>query len=152
MSYRTVYGEEIILNVLPADKVQAVEKFRMSTFDGISWTCTVNSMAKTGTVLDYYYSVVKNGVEVRREWLVEPHKLVMTSMKGVSYTIYDRWIDNPEDSYMYSSAMTECIAARKRQEAKPVEFSKTLKLKVRAPQLRSKDRLAILGDIKQLGN
>ena len=30
MSYRTVYGEEIILNVLPADKVQTVEKFRMS--------------------------------------------------------------------------------------------------------------------------
>ena len=141
-----------MLNVLSDDNASTVEQFRMSTSDGNLWTCTINSMAKTGTVLNYYYSVVKNGVEVRREWLVEPHKLVMTSKKGINYNIYDRWIDNPEDSYMYSSAITECIAARKRQDAKAVEYSKTLKLKVRAPQLRSKERLAILGDIKQLGN
>ena len=151
LSYNTVYGEEIMLNIMSGDNAQTVEKFKMATFDGSTWICTVNSLVKPGAVVNYYYSVVKNGIEVRREWLVEPHRLTMTSVKGINYTIFDNWIDIPEDSYLYSSAVTECVAARKKVAPKSVDYSKTLKIKVRAPQLRGHERLAIMGEIAELG-
>ena len=101
LSYNTVYGEEIMLNIMSGDDASTVEKFKMATRDGNTWTCTVNSLAKPGATLNYYYSVVKNGIETRREWLVEPHQLVMTSVKGINYNVHDNWIDIPEDSYLY---------------------------------------------------
>ena len=151
LSYNTVYGEEILLNIMSGDNASTVEQFKMSTQDGVSWSCSVNSLAKPGNVVNYFYSVAKNGVEVRREWLVEPHRLILTSVKGVNYIVNDNWIDIPEDSYLYSSAVTECVAARKKATPKSVDYSKTLKLKVRAPQLRGNERLAILGEIAELG-
>ena len=151
LSYNTVYGEEIMLNIISGDDASTVEKFKMATRDGNTWTCTVNSLAKPGATLNYYYSVVKNGIETRREWLVEPHQLVMTSVKGINYNVHDNWIDIPEDSYLYSSAVTDCVAARKKGTLKPVDYSKTLKIKVRAPQLRSNERLAVMGEIAELG-
>ncbi len=151
LSYNTVYGEEIMLNIMSGDDASTVEKFKMATRDGNTWTCTVNSLAKPGATLNYYYSVVKNGIETRREWLVEPHQLVMTSVKGINYIVHDNWIDIPEDSYLYSSAVTDCVAARKKGTLKPVDYSKTLKIKVRAPQLRSNERLAVMGEIAELG-
>ena len=151
ISYRTVFGEELVLNIVPDNNATAKEQFKMTTLNGSEWSCSVNSMAKPGAVVNYFYSVMKNGVEVRKEWAVESHRLTLTAVKGVSYTIYDNWIDNPEDSYMYSSAITECLAARKKVEAKAVEYSKTVKVKVRAPQLRGNERLAIMGNIKELG-
>ncbi|MGM9697422.1 MAG: 4-alpha-glucanotransferase [Prevotella sp.] len=151
LSYHTVYGEEILLNIMSGDNASTVEQFKMSTQDGVSWSCSVNSLAKPGNVVNYFYSVAKNGVEVRREWLVEPHRLILTSVKGINYIVNDNWIDIPEDSYLYSSAVTECVAARKKATPKSVDYSKTLKLKVRAPQLRGNERLAILGEIAELG-
>ena len=151
LSYNTVYGEEILLNIMSGDNASTVEQFKMSTQDGVSWSCSVNSLAKPGNVVNYFYSVAKNGVEVRREWLVEPHRLILTSVKGVNYIVNDNWIDIPEDSYLYSSAVTECVAARKKATPKSVDYSKTLKLKVSAPQLRGNERLAILGEIAELG-
>ena len=86
LSYNTVYGEEIMLNIISGDDASTVEKFKMATRDGNTWTCTVNSLAKPGATLNYYYSVVKNGIETRREWLVEPHQLVMTSVTTTGLT------------------------------------------------------------------
>ena len=66
--------------------------------------------------------------------------------------MYDHWIDIPEDSYLYSTAFTECVAARKLRTSKSTEFPKTVCLKVRAPQLRNNERLAIIGGGEVLGN
>ena len=151
LSYRTVFGEEIVLNIIQDGNKAQTEKYKMVTYDGMTWSCNVNSLAKPGASIEYYYAVMKNGSETRREWLVEPHRLVLTSTKGINYSVYDNWIDIPEDSYLYSSAVTDCIAARKKTTAKKVDYAKTLKVKVRAPQLRNNERLAILGDIKELG-
>ena len=53
---------------------------------------------------------------------------------------------------MYSTAFTECVAARELHMGKETEFAKTVKLKVRAPQLRNNERLAIIGSGEALGN
>ena len=81
-----------------------------------------------------------------------PHRLEIIAPKANRYTVYDHWLDIPEDSYMYSSAFTDCVAARNRKMSDQSSFSKTVRLKVRAPQLRSNERLALLGKGETLGN
>ena len=71
--------------------------------------------------------------------------------KATRYVVYDHWIDIPEDAYMYSSAFTECVAAHKRALSTKSEYQRTIRLKVRAPQLRMGEKLAIVGESESLG-
>ena len=149
LEYQTTFGEELVLNVLSEKKV---EQHKMSTLDGLHWTCELNKTMKASVYMDYYYSVYRGDQEMRHEWLTEPHRLEFAAIRGIRYTIYDHWIDIPEDSYMYSSAITECVAARKHKMSELEEYGKTIRLKVRAPQLRGNERLALLGGGEALGN
>ena len=153
IEYQTSFGEELVLNILSGEKTsQKVEQHKMTTLDGLHWSCELSKSVKTSTFIDYYYSVQRGDEEARHEWLVEPHRLEFAAIRGIHYTIYDHWIDIPEDSYMYSSAFTDCVSARKRGMSEQKEFGKTVRLKVRAPQLRSNERLAIVGGGPALGN
>ena len=153
IEYQTSFGEELVLNILSGEKTsQKVEQHKMTTLDGLHWSCELSKSVKTSVFIDYYYSVQRGDEEARHEWLVEPHRLEFAAIRGIHYTIYDHWIDIPEDSYMYSSAFTDCVSARKRGMSEQKEFGKTVRLKVRAPQLRSNERLAIVGGGPALGN
>ena len=153
IEYQTSFGEELVLNILSGEKTsQKVEQHKMTTLDGLHWSCELSKSVKTSAFIDYYYSVQRGDEEARHEWLVEPHRLEFAAIRGIHYTIYDHWIDIPEDSYMYSSAFTDCVSARKRGMSEQKEFGKTVRLKVRAPQLRSNERLAIVGGGPALGN
>ena len=149
LDYHTTFGEQLVLNILNDNK--GTERLPMSTIDGEHWFVNISRTVKTGTHIDYYYSVCIDNEEKRHEWLVEPHRLEFAAVKGTSYIIYDHWIDIPEDAYLYSSAFTDCIAARKREMSTETEFACTIRLKVRAPQLRAHERLAIVGAPEYLG-
>ena len=149
LEYQTTFGEELVLNILSDKKV---EQHKMTTLDGLHWTCELTKTLKANVFTDYYYSVYRGDQETRHEWLTEPHRLEFAAIRGIRYTIYDHWIDIPEDSYMYSSAITECVAARKRKMSEMEEYGKTIRLKVRAPQLRGNERLALIGGVEALGN
>ena len=149
LEYQTTFGEELVLNILSEKKV---EQYKMATLDGLHWSCELSKSIKASAYTDYYYSVYRGDLETRHEWLTEPHRLEFAAIRGIRYTIYDHWIDIPEDSYMYSSAITECVAARKRKMSDLEEYGRTVRLKVRAPQLRGNERLAILGSGEALGN
>jgi 4-alpha-glucanotransferase len=149
LEYQTTFGEELVVNILSGDKT---ETHKMGTLDGLHWTCELSKTVKTGTQIDYYYSVMRGDETARTEWIVEPHHLEFVANKGERYTVYDHWLDIPEDSYLYSTAFTECVAARERKKSKPTSFAKTIRLKVRAPQLRNFERLAIIGGGEALGN
>ncbi len=153
IEYQTSFGEELVLNILSEDKaLHKVEQHKMITLDGSHWSCELTKSVKTSAYIDYYYSVYKCDEETRHEWLTEPHRLEFAAIRGIHYTIYDHWLDIPEDSYMYSSAFTECVSARKRGMSELQENGKTVRLKVRAPQLRSNERLALIGGGQTLGN
>ncbi|MBP5409957.1 MAG: 4-alpha-glucanotransferase, partial [Prevotella sp.] len=124
----------------------------MSALDGTHWSYQLTKTAKPGTYIDYYYSVYRGDDETRHEWLVEPHRVEFAAQKGTCYTIFDHWIDIPEDAYLYSSAFTDCIMACQRELSMPTEFERTVRLKVRAPQLRIGQQLAIVGACDALGN
>ena len=150
LEYQTTFGEELALNIL--EENGKTEQHKMGTHDGLHWTCDLSRTAKAGTYIDYYYSVYRGEEEYRHEWLVEPHRLEFAAVKGSCYVVYDHWLDIPEDSYLYSSAFTECVFARERKMSTDESFNRTVRLKVRAPQLRADERLAIIGGCEVLGN
>ena len=138
-----------MLNILAEGKT---EQHKMGTLDGLHWMCELSKNVRTDKCIDYFYSVVRGEQQARTEWLTEPHRLELVAAKGARYTVYDHWLDIPEDSFLYSSAFTECVAAREKKSSKETHFDKTVRLKVRAPQLRNFERLAILGDCQALGS
>ena len=149
LEYQTTFGEELVLNILKENG--KVEQHKMGTLNGLNWTCTINH-GKACTYVDYYYSVYRGDEEYRHEWLVQPHRLEFSATKATRYIVYDLWIDIPEDSYFYSSAFTDCVFARECRLSKEADYSRTVRLKVRAPQLRGNERLAVIGGGETLGN
>ena len=149
IEYRTIYGEQLVLNIIEGGKTV---QYRMDTTDGQRWSVHLNKqrLAK-GTVLNYFYSVDCDGSEQRHEWLTEPHRLEINVEKANNYNIYDRWISMPEDAYLYSSAFTDCVNRREAQELKATAYKKTVRIKVRAPQLRAGETLAVIGGCESLG-
>ena len=149
IEYQTTFGENLVLNIQQED--EKVVGHKMSTFDGCHWFVEITNKLKVGTVLKYYYSVLRGEAELRHEWMVEAHQLELVGKKTDHYTVYDHWIDIPEDAYLYSSAFTDCVIP---SECKPCSQSnnvRTLIIKVRAPQLRIGERLAMVGEPAVLG-
>ncbi|MBQ9356303.1 MAG: 4-alpha-glucanotransferase, partial [Prevotella sp.] len=122
----------------------------MQTNDGQHWYCELTS-SKHPDYFDYYYSVCRGEQVMRTEWLAEPHRLELAAKNGSRYVVYDHWLDIPEDAYLYTSAFTDCVMARERQMSTKSEFERTIRLKVRAPQLRQNECLAIVGAPTYLG-
>lgn len=150
IDYKTRFGEELVLNIVNEG---SEAKYRMITTDGERWTYKLSLPAqKRQPVLTYYYEVERGGRSVRREWTTIRHTLELTAVHGAHYTVFDRWSDIPEDSYLYSSAFTDCIRGRKLEVLQPSSYRSTVRLVVRAPQLRGDDRLAVIGKGDGLGN
>ena len=152
VEYQTSFGEDLVLNILPAEQDGKLTQHKMTTLDGCHWFVEITKNPKPGTFIDYYYSLRRGDDELRHEWLVEPHRLEFAAQKGARYMVYDHWIDIPEDAYMYSSALTDCIMANQRELSTTTEYERTVRLKVRAPQIRIGEQLAIVGDCDALGN
>lgn len=150
LSYNTVFGEGLVVNLIKGDNPDDVVRQKMNTVNGNEWSCYVNAPEGTETVR-YYYSVEKNGVPSRQEWQLQPHCIKVSATKSESFTAYDRWNDIPEDAYMYSSAITECVSKRAKSKIVKTTSSQAIIIKVKAPQLRATDRLAIIGGNKALG-
>ena len=149
LEYRTNPNE--VLQLCIRNGEQSIEYVDMTTLDGLHWTCELQRQVTTGEYMDYYYQVTDGERVLRHEWLVEPHRLDYVAVNGRQYVAFDHWIDIPEDSYMYSSAFTECVMARKHEPSAKSGFARTVCLKVRAPQLRQDERLAVVGAAEYLG-
>jgi len=150
VEYQTSYGEQLVLHICKT--CAEADVFHMNTLDGYHWWYEQNGNHKAGDTLDYYYSVERDGRPEREEWRVATHRLELAGERAIQYIIYDHWLDIPENSYRYSSAFTDCVAKHKPARSKKTDFGKTIRLKVRAPQLRSNERLALLGAGKALGS
>lgn len=147
IEYKTVYGENLVLN-LNMDNEEVPNS--LGTTDGLHWSCDLDVTPKTKNIT-YYYSVERDGVCIKKEWQVVKHQLNVTAERANDYTIYDHWRDIPEDSYLYSSAFTDCINHQQLAEVKDNTFAKTIRLIVRAPQLREGERLVLIGSDPLVG-
>ena len=152
--YGTSFGEELVMNLITGvtDGIKQSTPYRMRTVNGREWTCNLKLDLQKGTYIDYYYSVVRGEDNVvRREWQTQPHRLEINALRGDNIIVYDHWIDIPEDSYLYSSAFTDCIRRRKTTPVALSDYPVTARLKVRAPQLSGKQKLMIVGNESSLG-
>lgn len=147
LEYETIFGEEVMLNLVGNE---GVKTHRMATFDGKDWCCDLR-LSKTDSTLSYYYNVTGRDNNNRNEWQIVKHVLDLTCAKATEYTIYDHWNGMPEDSYLYSSAFTDCINHQEPEQMKDTTYAQTLQLTVRAPQLRDGERLAVIGAHPSLG-
>ena len=152
LDYRTAYGEQLVLNV--TDGLQQTARHPMTTTDGQRWTLELNQNLTAVGTIDYYYSVERDDRVVRSEWTVVAHRLILNPVDQME--VNDRWVDIPDDAYLYSSAFTDCVAGRQRSEGSmspklATATSRLLTLKVRASQLRSHERLVIVGAPLYLG-
>ena len=154
IDYQAAFGEELVLNIVQpeAGGGHKTSSYRMSSDGASRWTCDIRRKFADKDFIDYYYAVERDGEQTRHEWLVAMHRLELRGEMGVNYTVYDHWIDTPEDSYLYSSAFTDCIATHEQALAPESHYPITVCLKVRAPQLRSGERLAIVGEDGVLGS
>lgn len=153
INYDTIFGEELVLNIIHHGKEHdkdSVSQYRMGTIDGHHWNYQMNAQKECDSI-DYFYSIDNSGTEKRHEWTTIPHRLELNARKANTYHIYDKWIALPEDSYLYSSAFTDCINRRSLTTLKESQASKVVRLVVRAPQLKSNQRLVVTGADDVLG-
>ena len=153
IDYQTYYGQDLVLNIITGQHNGAHEasQYRMRTADGYHWEVEVKKDAKPGTQVDYFYSIFRGDNEERREWGVMNHRLEFNAERGLNYRVYDHWSDLPEDAYLYTSALADCIVGKKLTKARLNNYNKAVTLKVRAPQLGASDELYLSGAEPALG-
>ena len=141
IEYRTNWGEEIVLCL-------GGKRYPLAyTSEGL-WEGIVARVALEKTS-EYGYEVVRDGQTVRTEW--KKHIFVLPEgAEPKTLTVYDRWIDRPEDSPFYSSAFTNAIFGRPAEKAKKAPKGANALIKVAAPALRPNEVLALAGSGKAL--
>lgn len=151
IQYNTRFGESLLIHLTYGSEGKE-HVYGMNTLDGKTWTCqTETAEGGKEDVISYYYSVDNAGREERHEWKTITHRLELNNSKTRHMTVYNRWADIPHDSYLYSSAFTDCVNRRPATPVQPCHYDKTLRLIVRAPQMLSGQRLAVTGRGKALG-
>ena len=149
IQYKTVFGEELLLNIASGEAGDRT--IAMSTADGLTWTCQIEAK-KSEKRLDYFYSV-RNCCGIKcSEWKTVTHRLDLNTKASQHIIVEDCWHEIPCDTYLYSSAFTDCVNRRAEGSVKPLAYDKALRLIVRAPQLHSGARLALTGKGAVLGN
>lgn len=149
IQYKTAFGEELLLNVEGQD--ESADSVLMFTRDGLNWSCDIDVPEDT-TKVSYYYSVRNYRGIKRTEWKMMKHLLYLNATAAKRYVVHDRWHDIPCDTYLYSSAFTDCVNRRAEGKVTPTDLPRVLRLVVRAPQLRIGSRLTFLGAGDFLGN
>lgn len=150
LKYDTEFGQDLRLNIIGGASSETTS-YGMTTGDGRTWLCDIE-MEKIPERIDYFYSLDNSGREERHEWQTVTHRLELNATKAKEYTVYNSWTDIPYDSYLYSSAFTDCVNRRHHESLPKSEYDKTLRLIVRAPQLRKGEHLYIAGESSCLGN
>lgn len=155
LQYDTVFGQDLRLNIMgettaKGDRASENTVYAMTTVDGKMWQCEIE-LEKAPKSINYFYSIDKWGKEERKEWQTVTHRLDMNVPNASEYKIYNRWTDIPYDSFLYSSAFTDCVNRRHHEAVPTIKYEKTLRLIVRAPQLRKGERLYVTGESSCLG-
>lgn len=136
LNYQTTFGEELLLNVkvMTEDGQEKTAVFSMSTTDGHHWQYSLDKIDTPSTpYIDYFFSLSNAGKELRREWITVTHRLDLNMSKATTITVNNCWNEMPHDSYLYTSAYTDCINRHPRHSVGRSAYCRTVRLIVRAP-------------------
>lgn len=146
------YGEQVMLNIpiKTDDQTYKTASLGMSTHDGRTWTYHIEGVDKRETShIDYYFSVSSAGTLKSCEWRVSMHRLDLNLVRGEHVEVMARWRSEPVGyAHLYTSAYTNCIEPRTKTQLARSVFSKTLRIVVSAPQVKSGEHLSlVLADV-----
>lgn len=147
--YGVHIGEDVCVNV--CQNTGTVTQYHMQPVGGDKWTIALDVKATSTGYVDYFYSIARQQTEIRREWHAITHRVEAVGNAKTEYVIDDIWYDMPDDSFLYSSAFTECIHRRERVMSPKTAYDNTIRIKVRAPQLRQGEKLYLVGEGAALG-
>jgi len=88
IEYRTVFGEDLWLNVIEDDGSHTPHA--MTTTDGVIWRTQFDICRP----IHYYYSVTWHGRIRRSEWVFDPHEV--PALEDGDVTVHDSWVDCPD--------------------------------------------------------
>ncbi len=93
IEYRTIYGEDLWMNILAHDG--SCSQIPMRTTDGVIWSC----QREIEKAIEYYYTVTWEGKEKRSEWVLCPHSFDPKEVANNDEFVVQRdaWMDAPED-------------------------------------------------------
>jgi len=147
LNYRAEWGQQIcICGSAPELGGFDEEKALPLSNSGDEWTVELD-VASAG-ILQYYYFVRENAVNVRREW---GESRTLNIVEGKSFFVSDRWKDKPCHSYLYSSVFTDSIFARSKVEVAATYPEKALLLNVVCPYVGRNQKLVVCGESPTLG-
>ena len=149
ITYNTQYGNDLYINFRQPD--DTVTTHRMTQCGSGQWQFCHQYAPDGRMYLDYYYTEQQGDKVIRHEWTTQAHRIAVGQQGITQYTAYDTWIEIPHDSYLYSSAFTQCINRRTPRKPYRRPNPSVLRLKVRAPQLRGNERLVLCGGHPVLG-
>ena len=151
VEYQTTWGEElrVMLELIDKDGHRDNRILNLTTEDGSRWKCDVDVDSSYERV-EYIYAMYRNGSLIWTEWEVAPHVVVLDNSVD-QYEIEDLWRAIPDDLPLYSSAYADC-AERHEVEDYLTHTSDVSQLRTVEPRLLKGERLAIIGNVSQLGN
>ena len=151
IAYRTNWGESVraCLTWITKTGKENHEDLELSTTDGAVWRGET-SVPSSATEVRYTYSVRKEGAAVRQEWNIIPRVLPLITNSRRLQT-FDRWRDQPAETYLFSSAFTEAFLRHETQPWPTADGERTLTVRVFAPEVPEGQTLAVLGSQPVVG-
>ncbi len=152
LSYKTVWGETLHAVLYRANAGAGENKINipLTTKDGENWNGQILLLLKQPADLAYHYEV-RNGPRVlRREWQAVPRKL-QVNPEVSAYFLRDEWRTLPQESFLYSSAVTDVFRRRKINYVPAKPFTRTLVLQAQTARPRNGQKLFVCGSPAAFG-
>ncbi len=153
LSYKTVWGQSLhaVLYRAQAGANERKINVPLSTQDGKNWSGEILLLLKQPLELAYHYEVRCDGKAVRREWQTVPRRLHLNPT-ATAYTLQDQWRNQPDESWLYSSAVTDVFAPHANKTQKPLAlFAHTVVLRAQTPRPNRGGKLYLCGSCPAWG-
>lgn len=152
IQYHTVWGKQLfIVGSLPSlGRDIRTKALAMNYIENGNWEASIN--IKKTAEFSYKYIVMDADMDYIEEWGTD--RKVKLSDSFSEYFFEDAWRTNGEDKTFFSSAFTESLIVRPKQNntLPRIDSNKVLRFSIDAPRIGKDLCFAIIGNIKQLGN
>ncbi len=144
----------MFLHLTETDKNHGVKmsKYPLSSVNRRDWLLSL-VLDSTTISFSYYYTLDVDGEERRIEWNAA-HRVYQCAdwEEGKHILFSDKWTDISSESYLWSSAFTQCLHPRNLVKGCESSMEKTLLVRVSVPHVKADERVVIVGDCPELGN
>ncbi len=150
--YQTAWGQTLhaVLYRAGAGANERKINIPLSTQDGKIWQGEMQLLLKQPLSLHYHYEVRCGARILRREWQAVPRRLEIHPQVE-AYYVNDSWRELPQESFLYTSALTDVFRRRPRAQHALRLFKRTLVLRAQSARPEPGQSLWLCGSADSLG-